>query len=267
MCNPNLLINTDFRNPVNQRGQSEYVKNGYCIDCWIKSNSNGTFTINDGYLTLTSSERVWLQQYFEYYDALDGKTITISVQKDNKILSATGKVPEGSVSSHKLVAGIDLGNDSAVEFYKRTDRLIMQIRCGVNDTVNIQAIKLELGTVSTLANEVVDYATELRKCQRYLQVYAGEVGSAIKSFGANDEWLSVIPLVAPMRVQPTVLVTTYFMLRNKGNYRVVSVYTYNVWRENSNTLSMWLEMNEALDADVADIFVDNNGMLILSAEL
>ena len=31
---PNLLINADFRNPVNQRGQTEYTAVGYTIDPW-----------------------------------------------------------------------------------------------------------------------------------------------------------------------------------------------------------------------------------------
>lgn len=34
MCNPNLLINADFTNPVNQRGKSNYNSYGYTIDMW-----------------------------------------------------------------------------------------------------------------------------------------------------------------------------------------------------------------------------------------
>ena len=34
--NPNLFINGDFRNPVNQRVKSQYTSNNYCIDKWKK---------------------------------------------------------------------------------------------------------------------------------------------------------------------------------------------------------------------------------------
>lgn len=43
-----------------------------------------------------------------------------------------------------------------------------------NRTTDIQAVKLEVGSVSTLALDLMqpaDYASELRKCQRYLQIY------------------------------------------------------------------------------------------------
>lgn len=32
--NPNLLDNSDFTNPVNQRNKTEFDINGYCIDRW-----------------------------------------------------------------------------------------------------------------------------------------------------------------------------------------------------------------------------------------
>lgn len=37
----NLLDNSDFRNPVNQRGQTSYASDGYCFDRWVIWHSNG----------------------------------------------------------------------------------------------------------------------------------------------------------------------------------------------------------------------------------
>ena len=50
-------------------------------------------------------------------------------------------------------------------------------------------------------------------------------------------------------------------------YRNVSSYSYNVWKDSTNILSLWLTLDNTMDADVADIFLASDGMLILSAEL
>ena len=48
----NLLDNSDFRNPVNQRGKSSYTANGYTIDRWFNQ-SDATTTVNSGSITVT----------------------------------------------------------------------------------------------------------------------------------------------------------------------------------------------------------------------
>ena len=53
----NLLDNSDFRNPVNQRGQTSYADK-YGIDRWI---SFGTVTVNSASVTVDNI----LQQYLE----------------------------------------------------------------------------------------------------------------------------------------------------------------------------------------------------------
>ena len=42
----NLLDNSDFRNPVNQKGQTSYTEVGYTIDRWYKENFS-VLTVND----------------------------------------------------------------------------------------------------------------------------------------------------------------------------------------------------------------------------
>ena len=79
--NPNLLINSNFRNPVNQRGETSYTFNGagvaYTIDRWC-INYHSTLIVNDGYVTLqgnVDSNNYWYQP-LEH--AMTG-TFTISV--------------------------------------------------------------------------------------------------------------------------------------------------------------------------------------------
>lgn len=46
----NLLDNSDFRNPVNQRGQTSYPENGYTIDRWV--GQLGVVTLSDKGITM-----------------------------------------------------------------------------------------------------------------------------------------------------------------------------------------------------------------------
>lgn len=50
----NLLINSNFTNPVNQRGKVSYTS-GYTIDMWHHEKTNGILTVNGGYITLNST--------------------------------------------------------------------------------------------------------------------------------------------------------------------------------------------------------------------
>lgn len=70
----NLLDNSDFTNPVNQRGQTSYVsgQKEYGIDRWFlwSTDGTGTQTINDGSITLaphTASNIVMAQRFEKGY--------------------------------------------------------------------------------------------------------------------------------------------------------------------------------------------------------
>ena len=49
----NLLDNSDFRNPVNQRGQTTYTGAGYSIDRWLEWSEDNVVTVNDGYVSVS----------------------------------------------------------------------------------------------------------------------------------------------------------------------------------------------------------------------
>ena len=85
VSNPNLLDNSDFINPVNQRGQASYT-GGYCIDRWVVSNCVYTVATRKLMLTPTGTARAAanMQQaiLWKRYFA-EGDIITVSA----KILS------------------------------------------------------------------------------------------------------------------------------------------------------------------------------------
>ena len=96
----NLLDNSDFRNPVNQRGKTtdNATDWAYAIDRWIFGDVTYKLTTNGITLTPYGSGREHLMaQYLENLDRLIGKKITFAVGlSDGNVCIATGIVPAKS---------------------------------------------------------------------------------------------------------------------------------------------------------------------------
>lgn len=95
--NPNLLINSDFRNPVNQRGQNSYTGVGantttnvtYTIDRWAKRNYGSSVVKGEGHVrfktensnpTDDGSKIYAFVQSLENPEVFLGNTYTLSVK-------------------------------------------------------------------------------------------------------------------------------------------------------------------------------------------
>lgn len=190
LSNPNLLDNWYFGNPVNQRGQTEYTGAGYGIDRWYLFN-NITCRITPDGLTLASSGE---NSIFECYldTDLTGKTVTMSALIDGIVYSGS-KV----VDSQDYIGSVPFPGGTIRVFYadgKSFFRIWLSNVAGT--TVQLKAVKLELGSQQTLAhqdadgnwvlNEIPDYGEQLRRCQRYFV-----------NFNPNKvEWFVMPPAVA-----------------------------------------------------------------------
>lgn len=156
VSNPNLIDNWWFGSGViNQRGvTSESAEYSFVIDRW-RTGQNSLFELKNGYVKITGA-------MFEITEILDvlGKTVTASVKlHDGIILSASGIVTNTGawhsiLSKPEMYVAVTAGG--LIEFCVRD--------------CEAEAVKLEYGSVSTLANDhAPDYATELLECQRYYQ--------------------------------------------------------------------------------------------------
>jgi hypothetical protein len=166
--NRNLLDNWDFRNPVNQRGATSWA-GGYGLDRWVFQHvTAGSVTVHDGYITVSATNNDGLFTRIET-DALEvGKTYTFALLlNDNTILSTqivcppkNGIAAFGDYNSAWSAALLYTGN--AWSAYLAISY------AGAAHTIDSKAVKIEAGSVSTLANDPpADYGEELRKCQRY----------------------------------------------------------------------------------------------------
>ena len=76
----NILDNSDFRNPVNQRGQASYTAHGYGIDRWVSSH-DFPVSVNTNNITVTGyATYTHFMQAIEKYSFLAGKALTLAIR-------------------------------------------------------------------------------------------------------------------------------------------------------------------------------------------
>lgn len=162
----NLLDNSDFTNPVNQRGATTATLGKYFIDRWNTESfpSGPSITIDSNGLTLlpTTSSTASIYQILPDYENRKGKVHTFAICVNNvwKCVSFT----MGNFGVGYLLHGLS--------FFSVDNRNIL-IRNNASDTpvpITIQRVALYEGsyTADTLpAYQPKGYAAELAECQRY----------------------------------------------------------------------------------------------------
>jgi len=215
----NLLDNSDFTNPVNQRGLTEYANAGYTIDRWKWTYPTETrkTIVNEGSVTLinTSSAIGYFIQKFE--DALKEGVYTIALQRNGEILCRavnTAQMGTGQIVDIDTLGSlyIDVGLES----------IVVSVKSG--STIDgLEWIALYEGeyTADTLPPYVQKgYVVELAECQRYFyRAAVGSSSSVIPGFTLSDTTARAT-IITPqqMRIAPSITVNTV------GN---INVYTGN----------------------------------------
>ena len=199
--NPNLLLNPWFT--LNQRGQSSYnTETSYGVDRW-QNNFRDVGTVSptsNGLQINFESGYVFIRQYWED-NSLVGKTITFSMRVGNTIYSDSG-----IFGTENLIFRFNDNKIAVALNYDSTNNR-NQILIYAYESTIIRAVKLEIGSTSTLAMDVApDITTEMLKCQRYYHVYKT---SSYRPTNKDD-------CVPNMRVNPTqttitISSTTYYV--------------------------------------------------------
>ena len=151
----NLLDNSDFRNPVNQRGANRLTAVGYFIDRWTTEESNTSLSLGDGYLTIGNGH-ITQRVPEERIDV--NKSYTIAAMKvDGTLLVASGIASNVIGSFGGIVFAYTYG---LWRFY-------------ISATGDYLWAALYEGTYTaeTLPEyRCKGYGSELAECQRYYQI-------------------------------------------------------------------------------------------------
>ena len=212
--NDNLLDNWYLADPINQRGQTKYAVDGYAIDRWYEY--GGTLTLTSGKITHTPrTEVTGIFQSIDNPENYRGKQLTFSCKLASGSACLLLQVNNSIRIAEKLI-NAQCGFISAI-IPENTTRLDAYIFSFETQPFSLEAVKLELGPVQTLAHKEGDTwvldpppdpALELAKCQRYAQriILRSAVVENVPMYGwpANKGRLCV-NLSPPMRITPTLV--------------------------------------------------------------
>lgn len=213
--NQNLLINADFRNPVNRNGQTEYTASNVPIctlDCWIMfgtSSSIAKLEVIDGGVRITSGDAFRQVLGDNVVKSLIGKTVTVSALMDIEVPPAAGQI--GMVSESAWVgltplprtAGTDILVSATVSIGD-VSKLNPWIYSAPDGVYKLKAMKLELGPVQTLAhkdssgkwvlNDPPDYDLQYALCSLYSPITGEFVGIQHSNQNLLDNGYFVDPI-------------------------------------------------------------------------
>lgn len=203
ISNPNLLDNPWFT--VNQRGANSYGENTNSLDRWF-SGDNNQVAISGNVVTLspvdTSQSCVFFQVFEDEVDGLNGKTVTLSLLDGSGNLYTVSHVVEHKTTWTQLFW--KAFNDSfsiGLTAQPLTDgkyRYSFDIVTYATKTLTIKAVKLELGSVSTLTMDTApNYTAELLKCQRYFYRFKAPHGGfyfALAIVWSTNNMSAIVPV-------------------------------------------------------------------------
>lgn len=240
----NLLDNSDFTNPVNQRGKTSYTGDNYTIDRWYGRVNMQSVEVRNDDVTVTANalSYVGIKQKIANIDRLAGKTVTLAAYVYSTVGVAVGFTDADDNAISETVDDIGSGlrvilctctipsNATPDTFIPR----ILLLTTAQNDYMRCYWAALYEGsyTAETLPPYVPKgYAAELAECQRYY--YRMNLNNApCLGTGWAYRTNNRIPIALPMtmRITPTVqmdVVSNFQIIYNKATYSATNISIQN----------------------------------------
>lgn len=266
-CNPNLLINWYFGNPVNQRGTS-FVENNYGLDMWKGTygvNTNGTMGFNSSGFAIQVLED-------SVKGILDGMMLTASILYVNGTLQTGTAVYTKTGNAHNFI------DSGPIQFNNQADGNILLYAQSADQ---IKAVKLELGSQQTLAhqengvwvlNEIPKFGDQLAECQRYLFAANGKnypYGCVGSGFISSDGTEAVIIVPTPVSLRTLPVCEINGVLRvDTSHGEIVTINNVAVYNIGSGAVCIHGEFTGTATAKApCYALLDTGHNLLLSAEL
>lgn len=188
----NILINADFRNPVNRNGQTVYTSRGFCIDNW----------------------------FAESPVTIESDCISISASIGGGIIQALERVPNGPLTFSIIVKegkGVLFAENNQAVYFSGAGLYFITYQNGINpitdkiyiraqdySTLKLVAAKLESGSTQTLAKQNSDgkwepiappnYPLQYALCSQYSPSTGEWVGSQHSNPNLLDNWYFADPI-------------------------------------------------------------------------
>lgn len=237
----NLLDNSDFRNPVNQRGKTSYSASGYTIDRWFlyDPNGDGTVAINNGYISLTGGSGA---------------------------VSLSCRLPKGFLDASKTYTARicdNLGNINPANLTFYDSFGSFEVSAGAGETKNVVWAAIYEGSydANTLPSyQPKGYAAELAECQRYYR----KMSYPVIPCGNNPAGTQVYGFL-PFRMRitnPTVACDSLFFF--KGDTTFCSVSSASASSYGAGTRIVF-NLSQSVEENLAGAIAGNE--ITISADL
>lgn len=174
----NLLDNSDFTNPVNQRGITSFTGRGYTIDRWQAWDT--TVTVGSGYIVTDN--------LFQYVVAPIDKVYTLAAGAEDgsiAVVATTPSVPATVTTDGVTVTLTNIGG--------YTEPIISSEK----NLIWAALYEGEYTTETLPEYQPKGYSTELAECQRYYTKIGGAIAYGICTTNNTAEF--VLPIPTTMR--------------------------------------------------------------------
>lgn len=264
VSNPNLLDNSDFTNPVNQRNKTEFDINGYCIDRWQIFES--TYNVNTRVVKADSTVGEYGSQFRQIVNTgllTIGDIVTVSAYVNNTKHSFTKTIQSstwGSIKDAPYDLETSWGGFKLVKLGHRTE-IFFVIYLKPSQSITVNWAKLERGS-SVTPYVPKGYGAELSECLRfYYQT------DSVKTFGQQHTGAGTfVNIILPqiMRVTPTVIAPGEWAIRFNGMDKKATVSS--IGSLNGNTLSLTMS-TIAGGTYIGPLYAFYNDKITFSADL
>ena len=230
----NLLDNSDFRKPVNQRGQTDYTNNGYTIDRWeIYSGAIGVSSL--GYITTSG-------QMYQKIAIPTDKVYTFAIKNDAGIALVTG-IPANGI--HSATLGNALIKLATIDEYVE---VVIEPSEGYSVAGAYWAALYEGSyTAETLPPYVPKgYAAELAECRRYAKRIGGALAGIAHGYASGKAYATIFTSGPKMRITPSVDDYSKIRIINGEYYSdtFTSITGIETIATREDSITFWIESSE-----------------------
>lgn len=267
---PNLGTNTNFSNPINQRGAASYTTTTeasiYCIDRW-RILKNTTYTVASFTLTAPSYAAracgMWQSNEMGAHQLSIGDDVTVSIYANGKLHTPTMKVIDRDLydAFANVPASYDCDDFEIVLFTYARDNTMYNLGIYPKKPLTVNYIKWEKGSVAT-PYVPKGYGAELSECLRYYYQVASVRTFGQQHTGAGTYVNIILPQV--MRVTPTVSAPGEWTIRFNGMDKKATVSSVNSLTGNTLNLTM---STIAGGTYIGPLYAFYDGKITFSADL
>ena len=233
---PNLGTNTNFSNPINQRGAASYTTTTeasiYCIDRW-RILKNTTYTVASFTLTAPSYAAracgMWQSNEMGAHQLSIGDDVTVSIYANGKLHTPTMKVIDRDLydAFANVPASYDCDDFEIVLCTHARDNTMYNLGIYPKKPLTVNYIKWEKGSVATPYVPKAFY-DEFLECLRY---FVGGVGIGSAGIVSGSTFRVLIPTPVPMRTAPSVTVKVADNVVYNGTFKALNTTVSNITQQ------------------------------------